>query len=358
MSKPYPTPLTIEPIATEHTHTFIILHGRGSNATRFGHELLQSANLPAQLPTVKFIFPTARRRRSTILKRVPINQWFDNYSLEDPGQRTNLQVEGLCETAAFLRTLIVQEARVLGENGDGYQRIVLGGLSQGCAAGVFALLGGGFGDSGCEKLGAFFGMSGWLPFEAELGDILRSASDGKVRDSLDGLEGSMQRVGLGDDTNSNVDTDEDEGEDKGEVESSDEEDGSGVFESSYDQDEDDFNPFEDDVSSSDSNTRLSPSFQVINHVRDILDLPQLSPQDDESNPSTAAHLDIPVFLGHGAADPKVSVRLGQKMASLLSRLDMNVTWKEYIGFGHWYKVPDEIDDVLAFLQYRMSVPVT
>lgn len=86
--KPYPAPLVISPFSKEHTHTIIALHGKGSNAERFGHEILASANLQARLPTVKFIFPTASKRRSTILKKIPINQWYDNYSLGDLGQRT------------------------------------------------------------------------------------------------------------------------------------------------------------------------------------------------------------------------------------------------------------------------------
>lgn len=86
----YPVPLTIPPLGEKHTHTLILLHGRGSNAERFGLEFLSSANLQPRLPTVKFVFPTARKRRSTVLKRIPINQWFDNYSLDDPGQRTDL----------------------------------------------------------------------------------------------------------------------------------------------------------------------------------------------------------------------------------------------------------------------------
>lgn len=82
--RPYPTPLLIQPLREEHTHTIISLHGRGSNAERYGYELLKSGTLQARLSTVKFIFPTARKRRAVIFKRMPINQWFDNYSLDGP----------------------------------------------------------------------------------------------------------------------------------------------------------------------------------------------------------------------------------------------------------------------------------
>ncbi|KXG51924.1 Phospholipase/carboxylesterase/thioesterase [Penicillium griseofulvum] len=172
--KPYPTPLVVPPQSEEHTHTIISLHGRGSNAKRFGHELLTSANLQHRLPTVKFVFPTARRRRSTVLKKIPIHQWYDNYSLEDPGQRTDLQVEGLCETAEIIRGLVTEEAQILGEN---HSKIILWGLSQGCAAGIFTLLGGWADICEAHSLGAFIGMSGWLPFEHQFREILRSDKD-------------------------------------------------------------------------------------------------------------------------------------------------------------------------------------
>lgn len=68
-------------------------------------------------------------------------------------------------------------------------------------------------------------------------------------------------------------------------------------------------------------------------------------------------LQTPVFLGHGSADPKVSVCLGQRMASALSdEFGMDVTWKAYQDFGHWYKVPDEIDDAVEFLRTKVGVP--
>lgn len=176
----YPPPLSILPSSDRHTHTFILLHGRGSNANRFGYELLESTGISTRLPTVKFVFPTASKRRSTVPKETRINQWFDNYSLEDPGQRADLQIEGLCETSEFLRSLIGSEAKELGEGEQGLKKVILGGLSQGCAAGIFAFLGGGYGNRNgngndtSETLGGFIGMSAWLPLQNQLKDIVRS----------------------------------------------------------------------------------------------------------------------------------------------------------------------------------------
>lgn len=380
--KAYPQPLSVDPLsASEHTHTLILLHGRGSNASRFGHELLRSANLPARLPTVKFVFPTARRRRSTVLKKIPIHQWFDNYSLEDPDQRTDLQVEGLCETAAFLRDLVVHEAGILREKGyeghDAYSRIVLGGLSQGCAAGVFSLLGGGWGENGQEALGAFCGMSGWLPFQEQLSEILDFQIEND-RESLEGLEEGMDQLGIEfsegsneEDTDADTDTEEEEDDDDDDCESNDDsctdENPYGPYENNEGQTS--FDPFDEDSDDSDSlasTEEPSRTISAINHVRDILDLPPLlstgekeNPTSGSTTPASISYFRTPVFLGHGAADPKVSVRLGEQMVQLLAGpLDMDVTWKQYEDFGHWYKVPDEIDDLVDFLRTKTGVPVS
>ncbi|PLB51485.1 alpha/beta-hydrolase [Aspergillus steynii IBT 23096] len=295
-SKPFPTPLIIPPRSNQHTHTFILLHGRGSNAEQFGSVFLESTDIARRLPTVKFIFPTAKKRRSTVLKRIPIRQWFDNYSLKNPNTRTELQVDGLEETNRFLRTLVDDEARLFKESNstteDVYSRIVIGGLSQGCAASIFGLLGGFSG-----RLGGFVGMSGWLPFESEIVESW------------------------------NLDV-EDDGQD-------------------------DNDPFAHD----DEDDGEIPAFiRALNHVRDVLDLPPLQHEGGTSL-EDVVHLQTPIFLGHGSADPKVSVNLGHRMGCVLSDyFGMDVTWKSYEDFGHWYKVPDEIDDVVNFLKEKVEVP--
>ncbi|GAM37826.1 acyl-protein thioesterase [Talaromyces pinophilus] len=352
--KGYPTPFTIDPISPEHTHTFIVLHGRGSKGEKFGCEFLDYANLPARLPTVRFVFPTASKRRSTIFKKMPINQWFDNYSLDDPNQRTDLQVDGLMETAQFLRELIGTEAQILGGGSGqiGYQKVILGGLSQGCAAGIFTLLGGGFGESGNERLGAFIGMSGWLPFEKQLNDMTddEEEKDEKEEDDQDDEESES-------DDSESSDEDEDEEDDDGSdsearIDVSLSDAASNAVSSGIEVNFAAFDPFQSETQEDSGRDSHSNIMDVINHVRDILDLESVSIS------GTFSALQTPVFLGHGSADPKVSVHLGERMAELLSKkLKMDVTWKAYEGFGHWYKVPDEIDDVLDFLREKSGLPV-
>ncbi|KGO40590.1 Phospholipase/carboxylesterase/thioesterase [Penicillium expansum] len=357
--KPYPNPLVIRPLSEEHTHTIISLHGRGSNAERFGHELLVSTNLQKRLPTVKFVFPTARKRRSTVLKKIPIHQWYDNYSLEDPGQRTDLQVEGLYETAEFIRGLVTAEARILGD--ENHSKIILWGLSQGCAAGIFTLLGGWADTSEANPLGAFIGMSGWLPFEQQLREILPSD------ESLVSAGDNSQNIQSDDDSCEESESEEESERDAYSEqgfndnlleESSSSRDDFDPFKEEIEEDSaprDDFNPFEDDEE------EAPLVIQAINHIRDILALPMISgntPPSEDSHPSSLSHLQTPVFLGHGAEDPKVSAGLGEKMTRILSNgLGMDVTWKEYQGLGHWYRAEDEVEDILSFLRDRVGLPV-
>jgi predicted esterase len=62
----------------------------------------------------------------------------------------------------------------------------------------------------------------------------------------------------------------------------------------------------------------------------------------------------PIFLGHGRADEKVTIELRDHVAKTFIAAGYQVTWKEYPDLGHWYKSPDEIDDVKEFIQAKMG----
>ncbi|KAF2143193.1 uncharacterized protein K452DRAFT_325823 [Aplosporella prunicola CBS 121167] len=311
----WPDPLVINPTSGTHTHSIILLHGRGSNASRFGLELLKartsatgtptpgsnsdSKTLAQHFPSAKFIFPTAKKRRSTTMKRIPINQWFDNTSLTDPSQRPELQYDGLRETSAFVHVLIEKEAALVG-----VQNVVVGGLSQGCAAALHVLL-----NYHCQNKGAlagFVGMSGWLPFAGALdprGEEEEAAGDG-------------------------------------------EEDEDDIF-GADDDEEGDFGASEDAVGRQPS-TLEGLQLRAANTARDIASLPPLSAQDTPAFPRT------PVFLGHGRSDEKVAVELGEQARDVLGSLGCSVRWEAY-DEGHWYKVPDEIDDIVDFLETVVGI---
>ncbi|KAJ5726100.1 uncharacterized protein N7483_007457 [Penicillium malachiteum] len=102
---------------------------------------------------------------------------------------------------------------------------------------------------------------------------------------------------------------------------------------------------------------VSLPIQAVDYIRDILDLPAISAIENQTVAASLSQLNIPIFLGHGTEDPKTSVYLGEKMSQLISTgLGMDVTWRPYKGLGHWYRVEDEIEDILKFLETRVQIP--
>jgi predicted esterase len=271
----WPAPLIVLP-KTQHTHTFILLHGLGSNGEKFGTEFLENGlssekqTLWSVYPGAKFIFPTAKWRRSTAFNRAVLTQWFDMYSLDDRSVREDVQIEGLVESAKYIRAVLYEEMK-----GVPSTNIILGGLSQGCAMSLMVLLSLEF------PLGACVGMSGRLPFRSDIHDILDSPTvpDDNVRFGNDDA------------------------------------------------------------------AEQPPAIQVLAFVRELLELSE----GDAESVVTRNALTTPVFLGHGAMDEKVPCRLGEEAANTLSLLGMQVNWKKYPELGHWYQVPEEIDDIFEFL---------
>ena len=78
-----------------------------------------------------------------------------------------MQIEGLRESSAYIHRLLREEIEIVGAG-----NVVLGGLSQGCAASLVAFL-----TWEGEPLGAAFGMCGWLPFRMQMEEIARPQYD-------------------------------------------------------------------------------------------------------------------------------------------------------------------------------------
>ncbi|RFU30038.1 hypothetical protein B7463_g6283, partial [Scytalidium lignicola] len=138
-------------------------------------------------------------------------------------------------------------------------------------------------------LGGFVGMSGWLPFRNDIDEIIRSVA------------------------------------------------------TEFSNGDDDISPFEE----TDSGGNLDPSIMAINFARDILSMDELSPLTSINEQTS---LVTPVLLCHGIEDEKIKCTLGEEADNTLSSLGMQITWKSYSGLGHWYKIPDEINDILEFLR--------
>ncbi|RDL41286.1 uncharacterized protein BP5553_01265 [Venustampulla echinocandica] len=138
-----------------HTHTLILLHGRGSSGPEFASDLLESG-ISQSLPSWKLIFPTALSRHSTVFQE-NMTEWFDIYSLTDPAAEASLQIDGLREGISYVQALVDAELKDLPA-----ERLAIGGISQGAAVGVHALMGG-----VRRRLGGFVGLSMWMPFVSE-----------------------------------------------------------------------------------------------------------------------------------------------------------------------------------------------
>jgi predicted esterase len=156
----------IEP-SSEHTHTAIMLHGRGSNGPEFAGELAETM-APGQKPLIdrfpswRWVFPSSQELWSTAFEEM-LPAWFEAHSLTDTSARADLQMEGIRQSVAYIQSILDQEAASLGGQTE---KVVIMGISQGGAIGMWTLL-------LCQgipgkRLGAFVGASTWLPFAANI----------------------------------------------------------------------------------------------------------------------------------------------------------------------------------------------
>ena len=116
------------------------------------------------------------------------------------------------------------------------------------------------------------------------------------------------------------------------------------LESAVREDDESDSPFEDPFADPDKRECLASVVKAQRLERDLLGLSLL---EDPSQAQTAAK--TPVFLGHGGADEKVPCALGEGAAQLMRDAGYQVVWKCYEDQGHWYKIPDEMDDICRFI---------
>ena len=93
-------------------------------------------------------------------------------SVQRPWEGEEGQKEGLNRSAEVIVKVVREEAEVVG-----LERVIVGGMSQGCAMGIFALL------TKDMKVGGFFGMCGWLPLADEIEKMMRDK--GRTKAVLD-----------------------------------------------------------------------------------------------------------------------------------------------------------------------------
>jgi predicted esterase len=332
-SHQFPTPFVVSPTA-QHTHTLILLHGRGDNGPSFGSGVYIATpssgfRLFSLYPGLKFIFPTTAARFSTTFREV-LNEWFDIVSLSFPEEHSNLQREGLKEAVAHINGIIDAEIAA----GIPAENIILGGISQGCATALHVLLARG------QGLGGFMGMSGWMPFASNIRGICGLTTGAGLRSTADHSESESEEEAViqGERPPMHIDA---------------------VLKMQV---------------SPPRRTRYPPpskekQSEALAFVRKNLEI--------ETDGDGLEVLKTPVFLGHGDDDQTVDYKLGRNMYTTLKHgLGMDTTWKRYREFGHWYKVcswwgvslyticirvclvdrrltwdrqePDEIDDLIEF----------
>ncbi|OIW23894.1 phospholipase/carboxylesterase [Coniochaeta ligniaria NRRL 30616] len=165
----------------KHTHTVIFLHGRDSTGEEFADELFESEvsvgyrnagedhrTLPALLPTMRWVFPTARRLRSERFD-TEMSQWFDMWSVESPEENLELQIPGLKQSIIDVLEVIRAEEALLPR-----QNIFLAGISQGFATALAAFFADGHGFAG------LVGLCSWMPWTSVVESIPVSESDETV----------------------------------------------------------------------------------------------------------------------------------------------------------------------------------
>ncbi|KAF8858477.1 alpha/beta-hydrolase [Acephala macrosclerotiorum] len=66
------------------------------------------------------------------------------------------------------------------------------------------------------------------------------------------------------------------------------------------------------------------------------------------------YLNVPVFLGHGTEDERVSIDLGREAKSCLDLIGVDAQMNEYEGLGHWYS-EDMLRDIFQFLKEKLRL---
>lgn len=204
-----PEPFVIHPTAP-HTHTLILLHGTQQTGPSFAEEFRASFSLcqPRQsdssqadpsdqtqaakqttlekcFPGCKFVFLTGATRKITLFPGKELNSWFD---ITDFGDRTlgeDKMKEGMHQNILYISSMIKAEVELLyGETGNRTEgpgsagKVMLAGLSQGCAMGILLLLSGQIEASGIlHGFGGFIGLSGWLGFRRQINERISEISD-------------------------------------------------------------------------------------------------------------------------------------------------------------------------------------
>ncbi|CZT51995.1 uncharacterized protein RSE6_13227 [Rhynchosporium secalis] len=306
----------IPPAGPEHTHTFIFLHSREDYGSELSRSFFQStsksspgSSLAALFPSMRFVFPTAPLLRSerhaeelsesSFDKQLEgeevISQWFDLWDVAEPGMKKGLMREGLKASIGQIAEIVKEEAEIVGRD-----NVILGGISQGCATALVALL------EGNLKVGAFVGWCGWLPFSREIRNFLFLEPE-SWEDTTQSISMHVRRVLERDSTD-----DEERQVSKAEEKAT---------------------AFLIDTEDKYFATRFN-SLSV--------------GKDQRSTPT-------PMFFAHSEDDGTVPFKLGKEMNRAMNRLGFDARLKSYEDGGHWIHSDHGVDDMAGFLEPALGL---
>ncbi|KAI1446595.1 phospholipase/carboxylesterase [Annulohypoxylon stygium] len=143
-----------------HTHTVILLHGKGSNAREFSTEFIElKATEPVGepqtlrdiFPTIRWVFPIAPSER--VDDDEP--RWYDIWSMRFPNDKPEIQVNGLKRSIDFISDIVQKEEYLVPR-----RNIFLGGINQGFATAFATFL---FGE---KDYAGLIGLCSWAPLPA------------------------------------------------------------------------------------------------------------------------------------------------------------------------------------------------
>lgn len=155
-------------------------------------KFLLRLSLAEIFPSMRWVFPAAKLRysarrdlqfssssfASALKGEEIISQWFDVWDIQAPEEREELIITGLQESIEQIVEVMTEEAKLVP-----IERIILGGISQGCATALFTLL------YSELHLGGFIGLSGWLPFEKSINTVAAGPSN-----SVNGISRQIQQI--------------------------------------------------------------------------------------------------------------------------------------------------------------------
>ncbi|KAJ8065363.1 hypothetical protein OCU04_006051 [Sclerotinia nivalis] len=116
---------------------------------------------------------------------VSISQWFDVWDIKEPECKEELMIPGLQESIAQISEIIEEEAKIVSMD-----KIILGGISQGCATAILTLLNSDLG------LGGFIGLSSWLPLHRNIQNLDTILQKSKIDPKAYYLGISLRRLSI------------------------------------------------------------------------------------------------------------------------------------------------------------------